>query len=669
MVLGKKTKISSYEVMLWVGLAGLFYITSRSNYLLFHTLAELFSIYVAYVVFLIVSKSKARLENRYLILIGIAYFFVASLDLLHTLAYKGMGIFPQFDANLPTQLWIAARYMESISLLVAPLLLKDYRSESIMGNRITREKTRFFWQIFSIYAMITAGCILSIFVIGNFPDSYIEGSGLTPFKLISEYIISSILLCSLLLLYTKRDRFETRVFRLVEASIILTIFGELVFTLYVDVYGFFNFLGHYFKILSFYLIYTAIIETGFEAPYSLLFRELKQSEEAFKQKAIFLEDDQGRIYNMLGVRIADSEKLSDLKQDQVNQKDQNSLVNNIKGLIGFRLDKDLVPISIEGEVKEITGYSKEDFLSDRVKWEEIVVPEDLPFALKEIQKLASSPDLSLEIEYRIRRKDGEIKWVREVLQTLSENSEISEGLQGFVRDITERKAAEETLKKIDEVRIKEIHHRIKNNLQVISSLLSLEAEKFSDQKMLEAFRESQNRVISMALIHEELYKGNEIDTLDFAAYLQKLTSDLLNSYSVQKDNIDLKLNLEKVHLGMDTAIPLGIVVNELVSNSLKHAFPAGSKGEIHIHLCKTDSSTINAEDLGIDEKCRDEKSLPFRLSIIDSGRGISEELDLKNIESLGLKLVSLLVDQIDGCIGLKRDRGTKFTILFGEIGK
>ncbi|MPM98536.1 putative sensor histidine kinase pdtaS [bioreactor metagenome] len=186
--------------------------------------------------------------------------------------------------------------------------------------------------------------------------------------------------------------------------------------------------------------------------------------------------------------------------------------------------------------------------------------------------------------------------------------------------------------------------------------------------MLEAFRESQNRVTSMAIIHEELYKGNEIDTLDFAAYLKKLTSDLLNSYSVQKDNIKLILNLEKTYLGMDTAIPLGIIVNELVSNSLKHAFPDGAKGEIFITLGKVDSFNQDAGISGM-EQCINEKRLPFRLVVADNGKGIPEGIDLKNIESLGLQLVDILVDQIDGCVELKRYKGTEFTILFGDSGK
>lgn len=124
----KKGIIESYEIILWIVIIGVLYVVSRSNYLFFHSLAEMFSIFVVYVVFLIVFKSRIRLENRSLLFLGIAYFFVASIDLMHTFAFKGMGIFPKFDANLPTQLWIAARYMESISLLVAPLLLVDSRS-------------------------------------------------------------------------------------------------------------------------------------------------------------------------------------------------------------------------------------------------------------------------------------------------------------------------------------------------------------------------------------------------------------------------------------------------------------------------------------------------------------------------------------------------------------
>lgn len=269
-----------------------------------------------------------------------------------------------------------------------------------------------------------------------------------------------------------------------------------------------------------------------------------------------------------------------------------------------------------------------------------------------------------EIDYRIISADGTERVVHAQGEVIfnEENNPIK--MRGTVQDITERKKAEEALEKIQETHIKEIHHRIKNNLQVISSLLSLEAEKFSDEKMLESFRESQNRVASMALIHEELYKGNELDTLDFAAYLQKLTADLFDSYNLGDSGISLKLDLEKIHLDMDIAIPLGIIVNELVSNSLKHAFSAGKAGEIHISFCKKESFAANDDIPGPCPFCTGKNNLHYILTVADNGKGIPEEIKFPNTDSLGLQLVNLLVEQIDGYIELKSDSGTKFTIWF-----
>jgi PAS domain-containing protein len=241
------------------------YVTSRYSYPLFHSFAEVFSIVIACAIFLITWNSRQFLKNNYLLFIGIAYLFVAGFDFLHTLAYKGMGVFSAHGSNLPTQLWIAPRYLESVSLLVAPLFL---------GRRIRPA------------AVITAFLLVSTLILGSifywkiFPQCYVEGIGLTGFKKISEYLISFILVAAMALLLKHRDEFDEGVLRLVALSIVFTIFAELAFTFYISVYGLSNLMGHYFKIISFFLMYKAIIETGFRKPCNILLRELKREQDA-----------------------------------------------------------------------------------------------------------------------------------------------------------------------------------------------------------------------------------------------------------------------------------------------------------------------------------------------------------------------------------------------------
>jgi signal transduction histidine kinase len=244
------------------------YVVSLHDYLVFHGLAELFSITVAFGLFVVAWNARGFLENDYLLFVGVSYAFVAFIDSTHTLAYKGMDVFARHDANLPTQLWIVARYMQGISLLVAPIFLQR------------RLRVSF---VFSAYALATILALLSIFYWEIFPDCFIEGIGLTPFKRISEYIICLLLGGSIFLLLKQRQAFDRRVLRLAIGSISTTILSELAFTFYVSVYGLSNLIGHYWKILAFYLMYKAIIETGLRKPFALLFRDLKQSQEALQR--------------------------------------------------------------------------------------------------------------------------------------------------------------------------------------------------------------------------------------------------------------------------------------------------------------------------------------------------------------------------------------------------
>ncbi len=251
-------------LMLLIGL----YLTSSSNYLLFHSLAEMFSIAIAVGVLMIAWNSRRVIGNSYLLFIGITYAFVAGIDLVHTLAYKGMGVFLGYDSNLTTQLWIAARYLQSISLLLAPFLL--------------RRKIRIEYVILGYLAAVSL-LLGSIFYWGTFPTTYVEGLGLTAFKKVSEYIISAILATSMLLLHRNRVYFDKGVLKLLYWSIVATIGSEIAFTFYVSVFGFSNFVGHILKILAFFLVYKAVIETGLVKPYKLIFFELKRNEVALRK--------------------------------------------------------------------------------------------------------------------------------------------------------------------------------------------------------------------------------------------------------------------------------------------------------------------------------------------------------------------------------------------------
>lgn len=404
------------------------------------------------------------------------------------------------------------------------------------------------------------------------------------------------------------------------------------------------------------------------------------------QTSVFLRDQTGHIYGKIGIEsniskneISEYEPVRDKlsKEDiQTDIENYRLFLQNIKGSIGLWLDENIIPIFIDGSVKEITGYNKEDFKSMKLKWIELIIPEDRPLFLEHLEWVKSNPNIYAEIEYRLKRKDGEVRWVREIIHVLPEKQKYGSIFQSFIRDITEWKQAEEQRMKFEEAHKKEIHHRIKNNLQVISSVLDLQAENLAGKNSCDpsqvsaAFKESRDRVASIAFIHEELYRSTGTDSIDFSAYLKKLICYLFDAYKGITGNISLKLNLEEVHLRMDTAVPLGSIATELISNALKHAFPYGSKGKISIFLCNKENYKKYLEksgDFRKDLECMNAKDLQFVLVIKNNGIDFPKEIDFKNTDTLGLQLVNVLVDQVDGCIELKRDNGTEFVIWFNNI--
>ncbi|WMW25487.1 CHASE4 domain-containing protein [Methanolobus sediminis] len=214
-----------------------------------------------------------------------------------------------------------------------------------------------------------------------------------------------------------------------------------------------------------------------------------------------------------------------------------------------------------------------------------------------------------------------------------------------VKDITEIKQAEEMRRK--DILLKEVHHRVKNNLQIISSMLRLQSRKFTDKETIEAFRKSQNRAKSMAIAHEKLYQSRDLENIELSSYIETLTKYLVNTYGCDPENIKIDINIKNITQDIDTAIPLGLIINEIVSNSLKHAFK-DHKGEILVEIVPD----VNGQ---------------YMLTIRDNGIGFPEDLDFMNTDSLGMQLVVSLVEQLEGSIELIRGNGTEFRIRFKQL--
>jgi PAS domain S-box-containing protein len=270
------------------------------------------------------------------------------------------------------------------------------------------------------------------------------------------------------------------------------------------------------------------------------------------------------------------------------------------------------------------------------------------------------------------RKDGSQFWASVVITALHGVSGELRGFAKVTRDITERRAAEqalaaanaalehrvaertaalqalntrlETALKEKEILLKEIHHRVKNNLQVVSSLLSMQSETVQNPAIHDFVHEAERRLQAMALVHETLYQGDEVAQLPLAAYVETLSQQLAHAYGVDPGRLVLQLQVEGIILPLETAMPCGLILSELLSNCLKHAFPGGPVGDVTVTLSHT------ADHL--------------TLRVSDSGCGFPEHVDFRHTESLGLQLVCLLTEQIEGTILLERDGGTTFTVTF-----
>jgi len=554
-----------YGLALFAALSALgLWASSLYSYLLFHGIAELFSIVVACCIFVLAWNSRRVAENSYLLFLGIAYLFVATLDLLHTLAYEGMGVFQRYETGLATQLWVSARYVEAGSLFLAPFLIRR------------RLKAPF---VLAGYALITALLLASIFKWHVFPECYVEGVGLTLFKKVSEYVIMLLLVASIVVLFRRRRQFEPGLLRLLIASIVVTIASEFAFTLYVDVTGYFNLIGHYLKIASFYLIYRAVVETGLAKPLALLFRDLKQREKALQAAKDNLE-------------VQVDERTAELRESMGKLREAELRYRTIANFTydwEWWTDPQGRFIYVSPSCERVTGYKAQEFMRNPSLIEDIVVDEDKSRVTSHIHR--STKQEPEEILFRIRRRDGHVRWIEHRCQSVLDEAGTCLGIRGSNRDITDRKLAEEQVAQSREhLRMlagkllsaqeeersrlaRELHDDLTQRLAILAidiGKLQGKLTSVPDSPALE-LNEIRERIVELSADVHDISRQLHPAILDDLGLRQAIQSECANF--TKREGIAIKYEPKDVPslIPRDVSVCLFRIVQESLRNIAKHA--------------------------------------------------------------------------------------------------
>jgi len=580
------------------------YLASLYSYLLFHIIAEIFSIIVAFSIFIISWNSRRFIDNNYFLFIGIAFLFVGLMDLAHTIAYPGMAVLPGSGTNAAAQLWISARYIQGLSLLAAPLLI---------GRRL-----RFNWLIPS-YGLIVLLLWVSIFYWQNFPACFIEGVGLTAFKKISEYVISLILLGSIFVTFQKRREFDSMVLRLLFAAIIVTIISELFFTLYEHPFGLPNLIGHFLKIVSFYLIYKAIIETGLVRPYDLLFRNLRQSEKRYR----------------------------DLYEEAPNA----YLSVNIKGKIE-RANR---------SAAEMLGYSRDDLIGQAA----LDLYADTPYGKAKAEGVFKRFMAGEEIrdeELEMRRTDGSSVWINLSVRPIRDKDGQVIASRSEVVDITEHKRLDQL--KDDFIGL--VSHELRSPMTVITGAINTvltESERLSPAETRQLLKDAALESESLShmlgnLLELSRVQANRLSLFTEAISVRKVIEDTVDNIkrrsSVHHFITDLPEKLPPVYAD---ELRLERILYNLLENAVKYS-PQGGDIKVSVQADK-ERLIIGVSDQGVGISASDQARLFEPFQRLEESRP-----DVTGGVGLGLMVCRRLVEAHGGQIWVESEPGRGSTFFF-----
>ena len=613
-------------------LLGGLYLLSLFNYLLFHTLIELFSIIIAFTIFVIGWSTQKYSKNNMFIILATGFLVVGSLDLLHTLTFKGMGVFPQNDANLPTQFWIAARYVQAAAFLLAALYLG--------GVNVIRPKA---W----LYGFLTVGAVLTYTIFaGFFPDSFVEGEGLTTFKIASEYVISVILVAAGVIFWKKRAYLGENIIRLLLLAVAFNILAEMSFTLYVDVYGFFNYLGHIFKLFSIAFIYRALIYESLTNPFHLLFNENATANEKLTHNEKKFRD------------------LVEQSTDWVWEADH-------AGKLTYSNPR----------AQELTGYELDEILGKNLF--DLMHPDESGKNRKYFLEAGARCKPFYRFENAMLHKNNcTIVFETSGSPVVNEQGELT-GYRGIARDITERKQAEQALKLArDEAEqanraksnfLANMSHEIRTPMNVImgmTELLHNSELNPTQQEWTEMVRHASDSLLAMIndVLDFSRIEATSLAPAQVSFHLSREVERIVSSFvpHTQKKGLKLSCDIDKKIPAEITGDPARLeqVLVKLVENAIKFT----EQGEIVVSLQPVKEGK-DGEDEGEVKGPVRANVFPVLFSIRDTGIGIPPDQvnclfqrftqvdasGTRKYEGTGLSLAlsRKLVELMGGSIGVK----------------
>lgn len=563
----------------------------------FNISTEILPIILAFSIFVITWLVFKRSMDNHSLFLGFTFFIIGLFDLYHILSYPFMPDFISTNSQHKADIfWAEGRFISAILFLVSVYVTN--KSFTILRNRPVLIPSIAIILFSSI--SLLSGIHPELFPILNTPD------GNPSKEKMLLLILTSLIVLYTAYLYTQR-MWETgnKILLCLIYGFVLTAFSDLA-------YLFFEYPGHLLKAAGFYFFYMGMFKTSVEMPYEAMVQveEKRVHEAEEKYRNLFDSANDAIIITDLEHRVTSWNK----------------------------------------SAQRIFGWTENDMLGKDFLLQ--AFDQKLQQNIKQIISNVISGGTVTGIETNIICKNGIGIDVSMTISPLRDANQNVTGLSGIFRDITERKRAQQQIEaslKEKEVLLKEIHHRVKNNMQIISSLLRLQSGSITDAKYKDMFNESQNRIITMSLIHEKLYQSRDIARIDVGNYLKDLVNGLFLSYDISPGKISSNINVKNVSLGINSAIPCGLVINELISNSLKYAFPNRRPGEVRISL----------------RSIEDEK---FELIVADDGVGLPKDLDFRKTESMGMRMITILVEnQLHGEISLNRDKGTEFVIKFKEV--